>query len=112
MREYCLDCVVKHLAQACVLQIESEFGYTENIFLAIGHLAEASEECFGVSKELAEEIRQYRLEIMSNPSYVIPYFNLYNKIKKLIEEKGCGNCKKAKNDFQDKINKKKEILNE
>lgn len=108
MRKYCLDCVIKHLGQAFVTQIESNSGYPEHILLTIGHLAEASEECMGVSKELAEEIRQNRLEIIANSSYEVPYFYLYNKVKKLIEEKGCGNCVKAKNDFKDRLKQKEQ----
>lgn len=108
MRKYCLDCVIKHLAQAFVLQMEVAMGYSDHLLLVIGHLAEASEECFGVSPELAEEIRQNRLAVMENPSYEIPYFDLYNKVKNLIKEKGCGDCKKAKSEFLEKINLKKE----
>jgi len=112
MRKYCLDCVIKHLGQAMVTQMESNMGYPNHILLTIGHLSEASEECFDISKELAEEIRQHRLQIMANSNYEVPYFHLYEKVKKLIEEKGCGNCVKAKNTFKDKIEKKKEQLNE
>jgi len=108
MRKYCLDCVIKHLAQAFVLQMEVAMGYSDHLLLVFGHLAEASEECFGVSPELAEEIRQNRLAVMENPSYEIPYFDLYKKVKKLIKEKGCGDCQKAKTDFLEKIKQKKE----
>jgi len=108
MRKYCLDCVIKHLGQALVTQIESNMGYPEHILLTIGHLAEAAEECFGASKELAEEIRQNRLEVIANSAYEIPYFDLYNKVKVLITEKGCGHCVKAKKDFQEKLKEAKE----
>ena len=38
----------------------------------------------------------------------IPYFNLYNKIKDIIKDKGCGDCNKASEDFKDKIRRKKD----
>ncbi len=103
MRKYCLYCVIKHLSQAFVNQIEAENGYPPHSLLVIGHLAEASEECFGASKELADEIRQYRLLYMENSAIDIPYFELYDKVKKLITEKDCGNCVKAREDFKSKI---------
>jgi hypothetical protein len=109
MRKYCLDCVIKHISQAFVLQIESEMGYPDHILLAIGHLAEASEECRGASQELADEIRQYRLVLMADPSSEIPYYELYNKVKQLIVQKGCGDCKKASEDFKERILKAKSV---
>ena len=103
MRAYCLDCVIKHLGQAMVTQMESSMGYPEHILLTIGHLSEASEECVQISSDLAEEIRQYRLKLMEDNAFDIPYFSLYNKVKSLIEINGCGNCKKAKEDFFEKL---------
>lgn len=108
MRNFCLDCVIKHLGQAFVTQIEGNMDYPEHILLTIGHLSEASEECFGVSKELAEEIRQHRLKLMEDSYYHVPYFDLYEKVKKLLRENGCGNCRKAKSDFQTQIKISKE----
>ena len=113
MRDYCLDCVIKHLGQAFVTQIESQQGYPDHILLTIGHLAEASEEAFGVSPELAAEIRQHRLMVMEDNEYQVPYFQLFNTTLKLIEEKGCGNCKKAKESFKDKLkDRKSQIIQE
>jgi hypothetical protein len=103
MREYCLDCVIKHLGQAFITQIEASMGYPEHNLLTIGHLAEASEECFGASEEMANEIRQYRLNFMADSQTVIPYFDLYRRVKDLIEEKGCGNCKKASKTFRERV---------
>lgn len=103
MRKYCLDCVIKHLSQAAVLQTESSLGYPDHIFLAIGHLAEATEECNGASQELADEIRQYRLMLMSDSKTEIPYYELYHKVKQLIVDKGCGECKKASESFKERI---------
>jgi len=116
MREYCLDCTIKHLGQAYVLQGEVETGYSKHLLGVLGHLAEASEECLGASKELSDEIRQYRLLLLENlipimkegKTVEIPYFDLFDKVVKLIEEKGCGNCQKAKDDFKAKIKAAKE----
>jgi hypothetical protein len=83
--------------------MESYLGYPDHILLTIGHLAEASEECVGASQELADEIRQHRLLLMDNKFYEVPYFILYNKVKLLIQEKGCGNCQSAKDDFQKRL---------
>ena len=57
MREPCLDCVIKHLGQAFVTNIECNLGYPDHILLVIGHLAEASEECFAKSPTIADRIR-------------------------------------------------------
>ncbi len=103
MRKYCLDCTIKHLAQAMVTHQEALMGYPEHILLSIGHLAEASEECFGVSEELANEIRQYRLLLMADRQVEIPYFMLYNKIVELIGTNGCGDCQKASENFKDRL---------
>jgi len=115
MRDYCLDCTIKHLGQAYVLHSEVESGYPKHLIAVIGHLAEASEECIGASKELSDEIRQYRLLLLENlipimkeeKKVSIPYFDLFEKIAKIIGEKGCGNCQKAKDDFKAKLNIKK-----
>lgn len=103
MREYCLNCTIKHLSQAFITQIECNLGYPDHAIFVIGHLAEASEECYAISPELADEIRQYRLLFMEDPKIDIPFFSLYNKVKKLIIEKGCGNCVKARDDFKNKL---------
>lgn len=106
MRKPCLNCVIKHLAQAYVLKIESENGYPAHIFLTIGHMAEASEEVYGVSVELAEEIRQYRLMLMEDNKFEVPFFELYEKVKNLINVQGCGDCQKSSDDFKRKLEEK------
>lgn len=107
MRSYCLDCVIKHLGQAMVTQQEAMLGYPEHILLTIGHLAEASEEIIGVSSNLSSEIRQWRLSVIEDSSTEVPYFDIYKKVLKLIEEYGCGDCKKADDDFRKRIEKAK-----
>lgn len=56
MRPSCLNCVRKHLAQASILATEAVQGYPEHKWLAIGHLAEASEEAIDKWPGLAAEI--------------------------------------------------------
>jgi len=80
MREDCLDCVIKHLGQAFVTNIEVTLGYPDHILLTIGHLAEASEECYGKSPEIANRIRAERLKLMDDYDYHVPYFSLYNAV--------------------------------
>ena len=64
MREVCLFCVSKHLSQAIVLTLESVQGYSEHIWLAIGHLGEAADECVAKYPEFAAEIRKVRMALM------------------------------------------------
>lgn len=106
MRPYCLNCVIKHLGQAYVLNIEMENGYPEHCLGVIGHLAEATEEIYGVSLELASEIRQHRMALIEDDTYQVPYFELYNKVKILKKEKGCGSCQKSSDDFKSKLAEK------
>jgi hypothetical protein len=63
-RKSCLDCVRKHLAQACVLLDETHLGYPHHRWLAAGHLAEAESECLDEHPEFAARIRACRLEVM------------------------------------------------
>lgn len=106
---YCLDCVVKHLADAKINQEEALLGYPDHLLDAIGNLSQASLECRGASQELADEIRQYRLVLMADASAEIPYYELYNKVKQLIVQKGCGDCKKASKDFKERVLKAKSV---
>ena len=116
MRDFCLDCVIKHLGQAYVLHGEVCQGYPEHILGVIGHLAEASEESIGASKELADKFRQYRLLLHENIEEIlacnytvnIPYFKLLQEVMVVMKEKGCGNCRKAKVDFKQRLQKRKE----
>ena len=90
-----------------ITQIEANSGYPDHALLVVGHLAEASEECMAIAPELAAEIRQYRLLAMEDIKTEIPYFLLYNKVKDLIKDKGCGDCNKASEDFKERIRRKK-----
>jgi len=87
MRNWCYNCVIKHLGQACVTNSEAKLGYPEHIALAIGHLAEASEEIIKESPEFAEEIRDHRLKLLLDSNYDVPYMELCKKALKLREAK-------------------------
>ena len=65
MRPSCQDCVIKHLSQAMVLMDEAILGYPTHRYLAIGHMAEAESEALGYDIVIAQEIRDYRLEYVS-----------------------------------------------
>ena len=71
MRETCLYCVTKHLAQATVLLLEVPQKYPEHIHLAAGHLGEAADECITQYPELARKIRTVRLVIMGQDQETI-----------------------------------------
>lgn len=60
MRESCKNCVRKHLAQAIILIGETELGYPEHKWLAIGHLAEAESEALSKWPAVASMIRDIR----------------------------------------------------
>lgn len=62
MRESCKDCARKHLGSAIVLESETVQGYPLHAFIAIGHLNEASDELIKDYPDLAERIRQARLD--------------------------------------------------
>jgi hypothetical protein len=105
---YCLDCVIKHLADAKVLYGEFLTGYKDHILDVIGNLSQASLESVGVSPEFAEEVRQHRLMLMENYDYQVPYYDLYHKVEQIKNDLGCGNCKKANESFKERLQKKKE----
>ena len=62
MRESCKECVLKHLAQAHILEVESysDARYRWHIYLARGHLAEAEDEARSQWPEIADKIREAR----------------------------------------------------
>lgn len=63
MRPSCTYCARKHLAQALILLQESVQGYPEHYWLAMGHLAEASDELLQAYPALANTIRDQRKKL-------------------------------------------------
>jgi len=64
MRNSCIDCCRKHLAQASVLLDETHLGYPHHRWLSAGHLAEAESEALDKWPEFAAKIRAERLKVM------------------------------------------------
>lgn len=112
---YCAHCVIKHLAKAKINHEEAQLGYPDHLLDVVGNLAEAESEIFRIDRELADEIRQYRLLILNdldNPNIDIPYYELYHRVKKIIKEKDCGDCTKASDSFKEKLKNRTEKLEE
>lgn len=63
MRSFCMHCTLKHIGKAIVLLSEAKLGYPEHLYIAIGNLSEAEDECLIEHPELAERIREIRLRI-------------------------------------------------
>lgn len=64
MRETCLFCVSKHLAQSIILMSEVKKGYPMHLWFAVGHLAEAEDESIVQQPKLSAKIRKVRLAVM------------------------------------------------
>jgi hypothetical protein len=80
MRESCIDCVRKHIAQALILLTESKLGHPEYKWLAVGHLAEAEAESVLEFEGFANKVRTVRLSIIEDD------YEIY--LLKLIREAG------------------------
>jgi hypothetical protein len=86
MRKSCLYCVTKHLGKAFVNLMESHQGYPEFMLLVIGNLAEAEDESLKDYPELSKEIRDHRKKLMDDYNYEVPFFEIYEKVRKLLKE--------------------------
>jgi hypothetical protein len=67
------------LAQARILLNETELGYPEHYWYALGHLAEAEDELVGAHPALAGVIRKHRKELELYPRYRVPFKELILK---------------------------------
>jgi hypothetical protein len=85
MRESCLVCVRKHIAQAIILLTESKLGHSEHKWLAIGHLAEAEAESVQMFPEFANKIRNERLKLIED-NYDVYLIELIKKAGQLKEQ--------------------------
>jgi len=72
MRDTCLDCALKHIAQAEVLMEEAFLGYPLHSYYAIGHLAEAEAELLAEHAPLADSVRILRKAYEHDFSYPVP----------------------------------------
>ena len=64
MRESCLVCARKHVAEAEVLMREAIMGYAEHAWLAVGQLAQAEAELIQDFPDLAHIIRAERINYL------------------------------------------------
>ena len=80
MRPSCLYCARKHLAQAEVLMCEALNGYPAHMWLAVGHMAEAEHELLETFPDMCHEIREHRVEYMTEVGYKVPTMDLIEKI--------------------------------
>lgn len=85
MRESCLDCVIKHLCQCLVLEMEYRQGYEDHYFWILGHLAEAESESLARCPSLASTIRETRLNLIRNKDWEPDFMVL---IKEVASVKG------------------------
>lgn len=87
MREACLDCARKHLAQAEVLMLEYATGdYPVHKWYAIGHLAEAADELMQQYPSVADRIRKERIEYMADDSHEIDTAELIELLTSFDEQ--------------------------
>ena len=82
MRKECIDCAIKHVAQAQILLDEAQLGYPNHRWLAVGHLAEAESELLGCAPELAQNIRALRITVAAGES-----FDYEGVLEQLLEAK-------------------------
>lgn len=71
--------------QALVLLGEANQGYPEHFFLAIGHLAEASDELVQKYPEQANSVRAERLKLWADRNYAPPLLQLAMELDALPE---------------------------
>ena len=81
-RESCVNCSLKHLASSITLLQESKQGLPAHRWLAIGELNEASNEMLRDYPEIAEEIKNVRVELTSDSTKIPLVMNLLEKIDK------------------------------
>jgi len=77
MRTGCLDCARKHIGTAYVLLgefFDDPEKYHAHLWYAIGHLEEASRETFVKYPEIAGVIREVRLKLLQDDSFM-PHFD-------------------------------------
>ena len=89
MRESCVLCACKHIAQARVLMLEylrSPKEYEEHFDFALGHLSEAEDELVKDHVELSTTLRDYRKWLEADPRYPYPYGFLILEVRHQGEE--------------------------
>jgi len=85
MRDSCIMCGVKHISKAIILLSEAQLGYPVHFYLALGNLSEAEDELVLEYPELANKIRDLRLEIMEDVSEGVKLVDLLYELMELVE---------------------------
>jgi hypothetical protein len=78
-------CGVKHISKAIILLSEAQLGYPVHFYLALGNLSEAEDELVLEYPELANKIRDLRLEIMEDVSEGVKLVDLLYELMELVE---------------------------
>lgn len=103
----CYNCFRKHIGQAKVLWDEMRMGYPQHYEFVFAHMAEAEEEVWKVwdkwqdslaqmaeasdeilkfHEDLANEVREHRVQFESDPNYKPPFNELRRK-SQVMEER-------------------------
>ena len=80
MRESCRECACKHIAQARVLLLETNNGYQEHYWFAMGHLAEAEDELVKDFPDQTALVRAERLKLQEDRNHEVPFADMINAI--------------------------------
>lgn len=86
MRDSCLLCAIKHVAQAGILSMEALQGYPLHHWWALGHLAEAADELVADYPEMANELREYRKQYEDDPEVRLPYAEIIATLDRMIDD--------------------------
>jgi len=86
MRSVCIHCALKHVGKAIVLISESQLGYPEHLYIALGNLSEAEDEILQKYPYLAEKIRNIRLQIEEDVSNGEKLIEILYDLMELDEE--------------------------
>jgi hypothetical protein len=95
LRETCLECVYKHIADAYIAEMEYHMGYEgENGPLVVGNLSHAAQEAAKDLPELASALRKFRLTWFNDRTTQIPYAELCGYVDACIsaEKKSPERC--------------------
>lgn len=85
MRNSCLSCALKHLAQSSILLSESVKGYPNHFWFSLGHLAEAEDELVKDFPQMSNMIRDNRVALEKDNKFKIDFDLIIEKISKLKE---------------------------
>ena len=105
IRESCVLCACKHIAQARVLMLEykrSPKEYDEHYFFAMGHLAEAEDELVRYHAALSTILRHHRKKLEADDQYAYPYTELILNVAKNGEDETEKRVRNIEKEFEGK----------